>query len=219
MTASEEKDVLAGQAVYSKTTLTLYDFVVLGISNRLVWRCPTARLLDFYNTHISANHLDVGVGTGFYLDRCSWPDQPRIVLVDLNPNSLEVTAQRIKRHHPKRYRRNILAPLHLEEEGFHSIGLNYLLHCLPGDIHSKGMVFDHINDYLQPGGTVFGSTLLQGGVPRSGLARRLMQVYNKKGIFCNVNDDLEGLTETLASRFGEISVEAVGCVALFWARK
>jgi len=42
-----------------------------------------------------------------------------------------------------------------------------------------------------------------------------MDFYNKKGIFSNVADDLEGLKRELGRRFKEASVEVVGCAALF----
>src|SRR5215204_7263013 len=54
----------AGQAIYNPATLALYNIVVLGISNRLIWRCPTRHILQLYNQHATDNHLDVGVGTG-----------------------------------------------------------------------------------------------------------------------------------------------------------
>jgi len=38
-------EVLAGQAVYTRRLLRAYDLIVLGISNRFIWRCPTPRLL------------------------------------------------------------------------------------------------------------------------------------------------------------------------------
>ena len=60
-------DVRAGQAVYSPRVLRTYDLFVLGLSNRLIWKCPTKKLLAFYNEHVSGNHLDVGVGTGYFL--------------------------------------------------------------------------------------------------------------------------------------------------------
>ena len=77
----------AGQAIYTPRTLRLYDPLVLGISTHWIWKCPTAELLAFYNDHITANHLDVGVGTGYYLDRCRFPtDSPRVALLDMNVN-------------------------------------------------------------------------------------------------------------------------------------
>ena len=79
------EQVVAGQAVYSRRALHLYDPIVLGLSNRLIWKCPTPRLLTHYERHVTANHLDVGVGTGYFLDRCRFPSTtPRIALLDLN---------------------------------------------------------------------------------------------------------------------------------------
>jgi hypothetical protein len=71
---------------------------------------------------------------------------------------------------------------------------------------------------MNPNAIIFGSTLLQGGVSRSGLAQRLMGVYNSKGIFSNQDDDLEGLERSLSQRFREVSIQVVGCAALFAGR-
>ena len=43
------EQVAAGQAVYTKRTLGAYDLIVLGLSNRLIWKCPSQRLLEHYN--------------------------------------------------------------------------------------------------------------------------------------------------------------------------
>lgn len=211
--------VLAGQAIYTKDSLRLYDWTVLGLSNRFIWRCPTPRLLGHYNTHVTSNHLDVGVGTGFFLDRCRFEGQPRIALVDLNSNSLEVTAARIARYQPVTYRRNVLEPLTLDEAPFESAGLNYLFHCVPGSLVEKACIFDHVLEYVVPGGTVFGSTILHEGVPRGILARKLMAFYNKHGIFGNDTDTLDDLRSVLSERFTDHSIEVVGCVALFAGRR
>ena len=98
------------------------------------------------------------------------------------------------------------------------MAMNYLLHCLPGSIESKAAAFDHVKPLMTPGAVVFGSTLLQGGVRRSWLARRLMETYNRKGIFSNRDDDLDGLKRALGRRFRDVSIEVVGCAALFSAR-
>lgn len=213
------EQVEAGQAVYTPRTLAIYDLAVLGVSNRFIWNCPTARLEEHYNRHVSANHLDVGVGTGYFLDRCRFPAAtPRVALMDLNSDTLAFAARRIVRYRPEQYRRNVLEPIAFDAEGFDSIGLNYLLHCLPGSIASKAVVFDHLRPLLKPGAVLFGSTLLHGGVPRSALARGLMAIYNRKGIFANRDDDLAGLQRALEQRFREVRVEVAGCAALFAAR-
>lgn len=214
-----EKQVEAGQAVYSKPMLAIYDWGVLGFSNRLIWRCPSKHILALYNRHMTANHLDVGVGTGYFLDRCHFPNNhPRLALMDLNPNCLEATSHRLTRYRPEIHRANVLGPIRLDIPRFDSIGLNYLLHCLPGTIRSKSSVFRHLKPLLNAGGVMFGSTLLSEGVRRNGAAKRLMAFYNTKGIFTNDHDDLEGLRAVLSDHLTAVKVEVVGCAALFSGR-
>lgn len=210
----------AGQAVYTKRMLGVYDLLVLKVSNHLVWRCPTLRLLAHYNGHITSNHLDVGVGTGYFLDRCHFPSpSPRVGLMDLNQNSIDFAAGRIARYQPETFRRDVLKPLGEPSQKFDSLGLNYLLHCLPGTIESKSVIFDHLAEWLNPEAVVFGSTLLSHGVTHSWTARRLMAFYNKKGVFSNQSDSLDGLRRELDQRFQDVVVEAAGCAAIFSARR
>jgi hypothetical protein len=49
------------------------------------------------------------------------------------------------------------------------------------------------------------------------LPRRLMSLYNRKGIFHNTGDTLEGLQDALRRRFPHFDVDVVGCAALFSA--
>ena len=213
------KQVESGQAVYTKPVLKLYDFAVLGVSNRFIWKCPTPQQLQHYERHVSANHLDVGVGSGYFLDRCRFPSPPpRVALLDLNPTALEFAAQRIARYRPVSYRRNVLEPITFNAPGFDSVAVNYLLHCLPGSLASKAVVFDHLRPLMNANARVFGTTLLHHGVDRSWVARRLMALYNKKGIFSNQQDDLETLGRELDRRFDDVKVEVVGCGALFSGR-
>jgi SAM-dependent methyltransferase len=209
-----------GQAVYTPGILGLYDLGVLGVSNRWIWKCPTERLLSHYDRHVTGNHLDVGVGTGYFLDRCRFPTaSPRIALMDLNPNSLDFAARRIARYKPEIYVRNVLDELDVRAEKFDSIGVNYLLHCLPGDMKMKARALDFLAPLMNPGAVLFGSTLLQGGIERSRVAKRLMAFYNAKGVFSNAEDSLETLTFELERRFAAVSIETVGCAALFSARR
>lgn len=215
---SINQEVEAGQAVYSRLVLAIYDLYVLGLSNHLIWKCPTRRILDNFNQHISGNHLDVGVGTGYLLDKCHFPvANPDVSLLDLNQNSLDVTAQRIARYQPQSYRHNIFEPLPLEAKHFDSISINYLLHCLPGNLESKAVVFDNLLAVLNPGGVIFGSTLLQGDTRRSWVAKRLMAIYNRKGIFSTREDNAVALEKILSEKFSSYSLEIVGCAAIFSA--
>ena len=213
-------DTQAGQAIYNPRTLQIYDLVVLRLSNPLIWRCPTARILDLYDRHAGSAHCDVGVGTGWYLDRCRFPaPAPRIGLMDLNADSLAFAADRIARYRPETYRVDVLGAPATGIAPFDSIGLTYLLHCLPGDIAAKAKAFDTVRPCLRDDGVVFGATILSGGVPTTAAARALMRVYNRKGVFSNGADTLPALRAALDQRFRSVEITVVGCVALFVARE
>lgn len=218
-TSAPDDAPAAGAAIYSKPLLAGYDLWVLGFSNRFVWRCPTRVMLDLYNEHVSAKHLDIGVGTGYYLDRCTFPSpNPTIALADLNENSLQVTANRIRRYRPTLHVANVLEPMTIEPAGFDSIGLNFLLHCLPGNIASKGVVFRNVKPLVNPGGVVFGATILGVGVKHNLIGRVLMRAYNAKRIFANGTDSAADLESVLRETFRNYSMKVVGCVALFAGR-
>jgi len=208
-----------GYAVYSKKSLAIYDALVLGVSNSLIWRCPSRNLIELYSRHLTADHLDIGVGTGYFLDKATFPGaQPTITLLDPNRDCLEAASARISRYRPRTVQADALMPWPETLGRFQSIGLNYVFHCLPGTMAEKTILLDHLKPHVAPGGTVFGSTILQGDTQRSWVARRLMRLYNGKGVFCNENDTREALEKALTARFEEVQIEVIGCVALFSAR-
>lgn len=210
----------AGQAVYTAGFLRIYDLLVLRFNGHLAWRCGPGRLVRMYDEHVSARHLDIGVGSGYFLDKCRYPVQsPDITLMDLNPNSLDAAANRIRRYQPQKHQANALEPFGLPAGTFDSVGLNWLLHCVPGDMTTKGVVFDHCMTVLAPGGVVFGSTVLTGGVPHTRFSRWMMDKLNDGNeSFSNREDDLDTLTTQLDQRFHDTQVEVVGSVAIFSAR-
>jgi SAM-dependent methyltransferase len=215
------EEVEAGQRVYTPLVLKGYDLFVLGFSNRFVWRCPSSRMLERYDRYVGPRHLDVGVGTGWFLDNCSWPvDAPRITLLDLNENSLATASKRIQRLAPKTVQANVLDPVGLGEASFDSIAANFLFHCLPGKLQWKATTaVENLRPALAPGGVFFGSTILGRGVRHNMLGRRLMRLYNRKGIFSNTEDDLQGLEQGLATQLTDVEIEVVGAVALFAGRR
>jgi hypothetical protein len=213
------EDAAAGAAVYTKFVLSIYDPLVFIFENPLVWKCPTRRLLDHYNRHVSANHLDVGVGTGYLLDKCRFPaDDPRLALMDLNPNALQFTATRLRRYRPTTYLADVLEPIQHELPAFESIGMNYLLQCLPGSMPAKGRAFSHLKPFLNPGGALFGTTILGQGVEFNLLGRLFMGLYNWRRILNNRADNLADLERHLERYFAEYSLHLVGCVAFFAGR-
>jgi hypothetical protein len=85
-----------GPGRYTPRMLRAYDFAVIRFSNSFVWRCPARWILQHYDRHVRASHLDVGPGTGYYLDRCHFPSAaPSVTLVDPNPEVVRFAADRI----------------------------------------------------------------------------------------------------------------------------
>jgi hypothetical protein len=96
-----DEDTRKGAAFYTPLALALCDLAVLGLANSLGWQCSSHVLLDFYNQHISDKHPDIGVGTGYSLDRCRFPSTAtKIALLDLNPHCPAKSAKRLRRYNP-----------------------------------------------------------------------------------------------------------------------
>lgn len=220
---NSENAAILGANAYSKLVLAIYDALVIRFENTCVWKCPSHHMLDFYNRHVSNRHLDVGVGTGYYLDRCHFPSpHPMIALVDLNPNSLQFASRRIGRYRPTVHHANVLEPLQLDQK-FDSIGMSYLLHCLPGNLLSKSIVFDHLKPFLKAGGVLFGSTIVS-GKGYGWLAKCFTDLYNSRlipncRVMNNRSDTLADLETVLKENFGQHTIEAIGHVALFAAQQ
>jgi SAM-dependent methyltransferase len=220
-TVPATREAAAGAAVYSKLVLAFYDLEVLGFELPFIFKCPTPRILELYDRHVSACHLDVGVGTGYFLDRCRFPvPDPEIHLMDLNPNCLERTSRRIHRYRPVAHLWNVLEPIEEAMPRFGSISATNLLHCLPGTMLDKERFFRNVKAFLREGGVIFGATVLGQGVEKTGAPYRAVnRLFNKKSIFCNEKDNAADLDAILARNFDQRSVKIVGSMALFTARR
>ncbi|MBB4007466.1 class I SAM-dependent methyltransferase [Allorhizobium taibaishanense] len=209
----------SGAAIYSPLALKLYDLVVLCLSNSFAWTCPTRSvLLPFFKAHLSDNHLDVGVGTGFYLAEAEVGREAKISLLDLNPNSLKAAMDRFGRPCDT-YVGDVMKPDPLPDGcRFSSISLFYLYHCLPGSMTEKSAAVAHLAPYLEPGGVVYGATILGDSAGHNAFGRRLMKIYNTKGVFGNRDDSQEGLARTLGAHFRDVEIRREGRVALFTLR-
>ena len=214
---AEPSAIAAAQAVYTPLTLPLYDLIVHGLSNRFAWRCPTEKLIELYRRNLSARHLEAGCGTGLFIDRAMPTAFQRLVLLDLNPHCLARCGARLSRYRPELQRANLLEPLRLDEEPFDSIGLTYVLHCLPGSLKQKLAAVDHLRPYLRAGGVLFGATILGSGIQPNPAASALLTLYNAKGVFNNLRDDFDTIDRGLLERFHRVEVEKIGCVGLFRA--
>ncbi|MEU8900412.1 class I SAM-dependent methyltransferase [Nocardia sp. NPDC048505] len=219
MSSNVTRAELDGAAVYTETGLSIYDTVVLTLSNPYVWGCHTDHMLALYTEHTTDDHLDIGPGTGWYLRETTFPPDPRVALFDLNENSLAMAADRLRRRgiSPHLHSGSILHPLPIDHR-FGSVAANSVLHCVPGRWDAKGVAFEHIAAVTADDGVFFGSTVLSEGVPSGRLAWAVRGIYNQLGIFHNGEDDLDGLRRALSQAFAEVVITVRGSVALWTAR-
>ncbi len=214
---TEEKSaVAAGAAAYTPALLRLYDAAVVYASNSLLWRCSRHVLLGHYQANLGKRHLDIGPGTGWYIDH---EDQPlaSLTLLDLNPNSLRAAATTLARYEPVCVQGNVLDPLPSSITDLDSVGATFLFHCVPGDWSVKGAAFEQIAQVLSPEGVFFGASILGSGVRASILARGVMRLYQRLGVFHNAEDTAATLRDALSKYFADVDVRVVGCAAVFRA--
>lgn len=207
----------ADAAADSKLVLPIYDLEFLWFELPVVFKCSPRRIVDFYDRHVSDRHLDVGIGAGYFLDRCRFPvAAPDLHLLDVDPTRIERASRRIRRYCPITHCCDVREPIRERLPRFGSIAAANLLHSLPGTMLEKERVLRNLKPFLREGGTFFGVTVLGEGVDGTGaLYRWVNRLYNRKAIFCNLDDNAGDLRTILASHFAEPSVEVVGSVAFF----
>jgi SAM-dependent methyltransferase len=216
--SSMERDdpAYAGQREYTPFFLRIYDPVILGVFTRFIWRCPTGRLVDRYRRYVRPLHLDVGPGTGYFLERAGLPEGSPVTLLDPNVNVLDHASRRLNRLRITTVEADVLKPLPVDGP-FDSAALNGVIHCLPGPLSRKADAVAHVAAVLAPTGVLFGASILGTSGRHSRLARNALRTNNRRGVFDNLDDTEEGLREILAASFEQVELETIGSMAVFAA--
>jgi SAM-dependent methyltransferase len=205
-----------GQSDYTRLLLSVYDPMVLGLAARFVWQCPTTRLAEGYLRHIGQRHLDVGPGTGYFLERSGLPAGSPVTILDPNPNVLEHASRRLRHLEVTAVRADVLKPLPVDGP-FDSAALNLVIHCLPGPLARKALAVANVAAVLAPAGVLFGASVLGRSGRHTWLARRVLDAFNRRGAFDNLEDSEGGLRGILAASFDRVELETIGSIAIFAA--
>lgn len=209
----------AGQAGYTPWFLSTYDRWVLGFMARYVWRSPIPPAVDRYRRHVGQRHLDVGPGTGYFLAESGLPPETEVTLLDPNTNVLDHASRTLDGQMKlTSVEADVLKPLPVEG-AFDSVGLNFVLHCLPGPQTRKAAAIRNIAAVLEPDGVLFGGTLLGLSANHSLPARAVIRIGNWQGGFDCLDDTEQGLRAILEESFENVEVEAGPSIAYFTATK
>lgn len=195
----------------------MYDWWVLGFMANYALRSPTREIVERYRPLFGGRHLDVGPGSGYFIDVAA-PDGVDVTLLDPNRHVLDHCARRLSRFGPTLVEGDVLKPLPVDGE-FDSVALSAVLHCLPGPMEAKGAAIRHVASVLSADGVLFGVTLLGIEGHHSGLARALLKIANKRGSFDNLGDTRDGLEAILVDSFSHVEIETIGSLAHFTARR
>ena len=211
-----EDPAYKGQREYTRLLLNLYDPLVLGPIARFVWRCPTSGLLERYREHIRDRHLDVGPGTGYFLERSGLPEGSQVTILDPNANVRRHVSRRLRHLDVTAVEADVLKPLPVNGP-FDSAALHLVIHCLPGPLTRKALAIANVAAVLAPTGVLFGASVLGTSGRHTWPARRMLGAFNRQGGFDNLHDTEEGLHEILAASFDHVDLETVGSIAIFAA--
>lgn len=205
------------QEEYSPAFLRIYDALVLGVFCRLVWRCPASEVVSDYERHVSRRHLEIGPGTGYFLDKARLPDDLELTLADPNPAVLDHAARRLARYSPTTVELDVRKPLPVRGP-YDSVGMNGVLHCLPGPIERKASAIQSVAAVLADGGVLFGGTIVVDAPAHTRLSRTLIRSNNRRGIFGNESDIMPAIRSLFEAEFCDVDVQLRGTMAVFTAR-
>lgn len=203
------------QFYFNPILLNLYDWLLYGFVSQYLWGCTIEFLVNRYKVLVGKTHLEVGVGTGYLLDKFN-PENIVIDLMDLSESCLQKTSQRLKRYKPATFKQNILESCTEYSKQYESICLNYVLHCVPGDFKTKSIAFGNLKELLTPEGVLFGTTVIRKNNAGHVLAQLFMLFVNMVGLFNNLNDDPEELRLGLEEHFEYVDVIVVSSTAVFF---
>ena len=202
--------------------LRWYDAVVPGWLSEHVWDCPASHLADLYSRYTRSRHLDIGVGTGYYLQRLldsGW-SPARLVLADANLDCLAYASRQLSDVPHETVQLDVLnidPQLAARLDNVASIAANFLLHCLPQGIASANGLADFAAQVLGDEGVFFGSTITGEVAGQQPTSRTVMRLFNRLHIFGNRGDNVYQLQMLLSSRFAQCRIRSSGCVTMFAA--
>jgi SAM-dependent methyltransferase len=205
-----------GQSGYNPFLLAIYDPFVIGFMARAVWRCPIPPVVERYRRHLGRRHLDVGPGTGYFIEKAAPPDGTEVTLLDPNPNVLARSSRRLAAMHPATVEADVMKPLPVDGP-FDSAALSFVLHCLRGPMAHKASAIRNMADVLAPDGLLFGATVLGIRERHTPQARAVLRAFNREGSFDNLGDTAEGLRRILEESFETVDLDVIGSTAHFTA--
>ncbi len=193
------------------TNLFFYDYLVNNINCSFVWKCNQQNILSNYS-NITDRHMEIGPGTGYFLKDKSFNT---LQLIDINNEILTNASQNLRDNcsQIKTYKHDIFTSSLPQLSKCNSIGITYVLHCIPGKIENnldnliQNIPFNNYN--------IYGASVIRDPSDKNMLAELELFWLNKLGIFNNNDDTYLGLYEFLENSGFKYSLKLEGHVVIF----
>ena len=166
-----------------------------------------------YISNIKNNHLEIGPGTGYFLKNNF--DIKKLHLIDINQDTLDFSYQNLSENYNDI---NIIKHNLFEEKLFinnlESVGINYVLHCVPGKLENK---IDNLVNNLESSKKInyFGATVLNDNNLQTNFSNLELQFLNKFKIFNNQNDYSKNIINYFNYNHFDYNIKIVGNVLVF----
>ena len=193
-----------------------YDRLVNEINCEKVWGCKKKYIIDNYNRNINSNHLEIGPGTGYFLKKQNLDvNLNKLTLIDINKNILDYSKNNLQSEYSDIdiLSHNLFTSKIPTDIKFNSVGINYVLHCVPGNLQTKlDKLISNLgnNEY-----NLFGASVICDSININLLAEYEIIFLNAFGIFNNNYDTYEELNEYLNNTNLNFSLKRRGYVAIF----
>lgn len=193
-------------------SLKFYDYLVNDINCTYAWRCHKSNIFENYKNNIKTNHLEIGPGTGYFLKKNY--NINKLYLMDINEDTLNFSKNNLSfNYEVKTINHNIFEDK-LEIKDLDSVGLNYVLHCVPGKLEDN---IDNLLNNLESNNKInfFGATVVSDKNLQNTLSSVELFFLNKYNIFNNQLDTSKNLIDYLKYNKIKFQEKIVGNVLIF----
>ena len=197
----------------NKFVIKNYDFIVNNLNCKYVWKCDQKNIANMYKKNITSNHIEIGPGTGYFLKNYKFNN---LTLIDVNKdilleceNNLKSNCKNINIINKNIFNKNN----QIELNNYNSIGLNYVLHCVPNKLSDS---LDNLRNNIISDSNLnlFGSTVIP---PNNIYNLATLEIYflNKLKIFNNINHSDSELRKYVKNNFNKFNIIKEGHSLLF----
>lgn len=191
--------------------LFFYDYLVNDLNCSFAWKCNQKHILSNYS-NITDRHMEIGPGTGYFLKNKTFDT---IQLIDINNDILTNASQNLTGNCSQinTFQHDIFTSSLPQLSKCNSIGLTYVLHCIPDKIENN--LDNLIHNIPFKNYNIYGASVIRDPVEKNMLAELELFWLNKMGIFNNDSDTYYGLCEFLENTGFNYNLKLEGYVAIF----